>query len=145
MLVMGKIQGVQEKLCFHSSLQPLPLLHIAVKDLLNAMRVYSISYWLAFFVQPTAAECYRGGGFENPWEKTQYHPENFIFNQIRLLSRIAFPYMITKTRLYNIIFFLLYIFIWFTGCDLDFDMIVEYLKKPIGPVIGLCCQFLGLA
>jgi len=30
------------------------------------------------------------------------------------------------------------------GCDLEFDIILAYLKKPIGPIIGLCCQFLGM-
>ena len=26
------------------------------------MRVYSLSYWLVFFVQPIAADCWRGRG-----------------------------------------------------------------------------------
>ena len=51
------------------------LAYIAVRDLQSSqrkMRMYSHSYWLVFFVQPLAAECWRGKGFENSWKKTQY-------------------------------------------------------------------------
>jgi len=30
------------------------------------------------------------------------------------------------------------------GTELDLDIIRSYLKKPLGPVIGICCQFLGM-
>ena len=55
------VQGVQEKLCFHNSLQPLPRLHRCKRPskLSNAMRVYSHSYWLVFFWKPIAPECWR--------------------------------------------------------------------------------------
>ena len=50
---------------FHNSWQPLlPRLHCCKRpySALNVMRVYSHSYWLVIFVQPIAAECWRGKG-----------------------------------------------------------------------------------
>ena len=47
----------------HNSLQPLPRLHrykpLTFKTL-NAMQAYTHSYWLVIFVQPIAAESWRG-------------------------------------------------------------------------------------
>ena len=59
------IQGVQEKLCFFTVRCNPSLAFISLKEtlkVLNAMRVYSRPYLLAFFVQPTEAECWRGRG-----------------------------------------------------------------------------------
>ena len=59
------VQGVQEKLCFFTIHCNPSLAYIAIRDLqssLNAMRVYSHSYWLVIFAQPIAADCWRGGG-----------------------------------------------------------------------------------
>ena len=58
------IQGVQEKLCFSqfTAIPPSPTLLEETFKALNAMRVYSHSYWLVFYVQPIAAECWRGRG-----------------------------------------------------------------------------------
>ena len=62
--VSGKIQGVKEKLWFFTIHCNSSLACIAVRDLqaLNALRMYSHSYWLVIFVQPIAAECWRGRG-----------------------------------------------------------------------------------
>lgn len=33
---------------------------------------------------------------------------------------------------------------FFLGTDLEFEIILSYLKRPIGPVIGICSQFIGM-
>ena len=72
------IQGVQKKLCFFTIHCNPSLAYIAVRDLLqalNAMRVYSHSYWLVIFCTANssrvlAREMWQT--FENSWKKTQY-------------------------------------------------------------------------
>ena len=61
---MQPITGCSGKLCFFTILCNPSLAYIAVRDFQssNAMRVYSHSYWLVIFVQPIAAECWRGRG-----------------------------------------------------------------------------------
>ena len=59
------IHGVQEKLGFFTIHCNPSLAYIAVLETfkaLNAMWVYSHSYWMVFFVQPIAAECWQGRG-----------------------------------------------------------------------------------
>ena len=59
------VQGIQEKLCFfHNSLQPLPRLHrferLSKLSTQSECTVTPIGW--QFFVQPMAAECWRGRG-----------------------------------------------------------------------------------
>ncbi|CAL8083960.1 unnamed protein product [Calicophoron daubneyi] len=34
------------------------------------------------------------------------------------------------------------VFTFTMGCELDQDILKQYIKKPIGPAIGFCCQFI---
>ena len=100
---------------FHNSLQPL-LAYIAVRDLqfkaLDAMRVYSHSYRLVTFLQPIAAECWRGRGGKHSKilrKKTQY------------LINILFHRLSGKTKKDSTV--------QFVGCSLNivlFPMILKY-------------------
>ena len=60
---------------FHNSLQPLPRLHQETFKALNAMQVYSHSYWLVIFCTTNSSRVLareRWQTFENSWKKTQY-------------------------------------------------------------------------
>ena len=70
--VMNALQGVQEKLFFHNSLQSLPRLH-RCKRPSYAMRVYSHFYWLVIFYITNSSRVLvreRWQTFENSWKKT---------------------------------------------------------------------------
>ena len=74
----GDIKGVQEKLWFFTIHCNPSLTYIAVRDLqgsLNAMRVYSHSYWLVLFCTTNSSQVLareRWQTFENSWKKTQF-------------------------------------------------------------------------
>ena len=71
----GDIKGVQEKLWFFTIHFNPSLTYIAVRDLqgsLNAMRVYSRSYWLVLFCTTNSSQVLareRWQTFENSWKK----------------------------------------------------------------------------
>ena len=58
------IQSVQEKLCFFQNHCNPSLAYIAVRGLQSSQRNASVShsFWLLIFVQPIAAQCWRGRG-----------------------------------------------------------------------------------
>ena len=74
---MRDIQGVQEKLCFFLTIHCNPsLAYIAIRDLQSSQRNASVQslHWLVIFVQPIAAEFWRGRGgkLSRILGKTQY-------------------------------------------------------------------------
>ena len=87
------LQGVQENFrFFHSSLQPLPRIHIAVKDLQSYQRSASVqcrSYWLAFFCTTNSRGVLameRWQTFENSREKTIFKGTGHFFENLSVGS-----------------------------------------------------------
>ena len=62
-----------------------------------------------------------------------------------------FQKILNRFFLHDITYLKLYLFqqskfdfdLLFSGTDLDFKIILSYIKRPIGPVIGICSQFIG--
>ena len=76
MYIHFDIQGVQEKMCFFIIHCNPILAYIAVRDkALNAMQVYSHSYWLVIFCTANSSRVLtreRWQTFENSWKKDNF-------------------------------------------------------------------------
>ena len=80
------IQGVQEKMCFFlNSLQPLPRCKRPSK--LNAMRVYSHSYWLVIFCTTNSSRLLA----RERWQIVENSWKNTIFNEHPVFKDILIP------------------------------------------------------
>ena len=86
--ISGEIQGVQEKCVFHNSLQPLP----SGLSTQCECTVTPIGWY--FFVQPIAAECWRGRG----GKLSRVLGKNTIFNEHPVLHTHLQTAILTNRR-----------------------------------------------
>ena len=83
--------------------------------------------------------------------RTPYSYFYFITVLDTHFEKKPFRKILNRFFLHYIIYLKLYLFqrskfdfdLLFSGTDLDFKIILSYIKRPIGPVIGICSQFIG--
>ena len=127
------VQGVHEKLCFFTIHCNPSLAYITEKTFkaLNAMRVYSHSYWLVNFCKTNSSRVLakeRLQTFENSWKKTQYLNNTLYISLNIFWSFVSCFYVMMLTNLIYTYFLRKQIFLRDAGVSLSPTLSLSFIQ-----------------